>query len=1292
MMKRNRIFSLLLILCLTLSIMPAVMPQSVAAAAVPYFEVQPKTIYVPEGGTAELTFSLNIDPEGRDDIGLYLVQDSMTWQIDGHFADPAGNAAAPERDMTVVVGSSWVSDMPYRIRVQYRDAGNAVCSNTSELFYINPEPKFVKQPNSIYLDDIGDPDAFKAVSWEINFTPHGEFVFLIRDEDGKRGGPSCWGIADLRDSSSPIFLDASYISSDPYYIWVNTKDGAEYFSEPFYVLRKGSHVFERQPEDVVILDGMPAEVSWKVDYFPEPYTQTWNNYVDATFWLTGGPIGFHQSVKLISAYRYINGDNHEVSIEEDRDMSITIDADWVCDKPYQIAIIEDDAPQIIRSKSFRVREAWTVSFRGNEYGQSIPDQHVITGERAMQPVVPSRNNGYVFGGWYTDPDFTELYDFSTPVTGTLTLYARWDLMHYEVSFDTGGGTPTVIRPQIIGHGGTVTRPAEPTREGGVFAGWYTDPEFAHIYDFGAPVTCAMTLFAKWDMQTFLVSFNSRGIGTSPPVQTVTYGETAAEPPEPTAANYIFGGWFKNGGFAEENRYDFSEPVMANTNLNAKWTKICTLSFSAEGGTGSMSSVQKNQGQSFTLPACGFTAPEGKRFKYWASGGSYFSAGRTITVTDDMVFRAVWDNIPYRRISFDMNGFGEQADTMFVELNTVPAGPPSDPAADGRTFTGWYTTKQAADRGAAGYLFDFSRPLTDDVTLYAGWRDNSRYTIHLSICGSGYGSASLRGTGLEQLDSETYTANPGVTVFVENITPAAGSITGEAEWGRDWIRAGNTSIGNRFNKDFTMPAGDIYVDVHFTALPVDEGGHLHNEDTLVHCAEQPHSCTVDGCSEHWECPICGQWFYINYRGEFDSVYSKEAYIDRHPGHMPGALVFENEIPATCTEAGFREKMIYCTVCGEELMTREFEDVPATGHAWGVPEYVWADDYSSVTATAVCQNDECHVISETSSAYLWDRNDASCFENEWSIFRAEEFNDPIFEPQMEMVVEAPALGHDWDGGRTEIEPTCDEDGRLIRFCTRCECVKTENIPALGHNWDTPSYTWSGDNTVTAAAVCRTDGSHTVTETVTSVYSVLTPAGCTTGGIGIRTAAFSGVPFTEQVLAVPISAPGHDWDEPEFVWSDDFGSAFAVFTCRRDSDHSETVIAEVSSETTVEPTVDSEGRIAYTAAVLMGGREYTDTLEKTLPAIGLAITSQPEDFSGQVGDEVSFTVEAIGRGLSYQWQYSSDGGAHWGNSGLPGNKTATLTTTLTEARLVYRFRCVVTDGSGKKLNSDIVRMIKR
>ena len=92
----------------------------------------------------------------------------------------------------------------------------------------------------------------------------------------------------------------------------------------------------------------------------------------------------------------------------------------------------------------------------------------------------------------------------------------------------------------------------------------------------------------------------------------------------------------------------------------------------------------------------------------------------------------------------------------------------------------------------------------------------------------------------------------------------------------------------------------------------------------------------------------------------------------------------------------------------------------------------------------------------------------------------------------------------------------------------------------------------------------------------------------------------------------------------------------------------------------------------------------------AVALAIIAQPADFTGKVGDTVRFTVEATGEGLTYQWQYLTPSGK-WVNSGMTGNKTATLSMSFTEARLQYSFRCIVTDGSGDSAASNTVKLLK-
>ena len=66
---------------------------------------------------------------------------------------------------------------------------------------------------------------------------------------------------------------------------------------------------------------------------------------------------------------------------------------------------------------------------------------------------------------------------------------------HRVKFDVKGGSP--VDGQTPASGSTVTKPADPTREGYTFAGWYTDEACTEEYKFDAAVTADMTLYAKW---------------------------------------------------------------------------------------------------------------------------------------------------------------------------------------------------------------------------------------------------------------------------------------------------------------------------------------------------------------------------------------------------------------------------------------------------------------------------------------------------------------------------------------------------------------------------------------------------------------------------------------------------------------------------------------------------------------------------------------------------------------------------------------------------------------------------
>ncbi len=83
----------------------------------------------------------------------------------------------------------------------------------------------------------------------------------------------------------------------------------------------------------------------------------------------------------------------------------------------------------------------------------------------------------------------------TPVPGSTPTPTPTPDATYTVAFDTNGGS--AVADAHVKSGATVEKPAAPTRSGYRFGGWYTDQALKHVYDFSAPVTASMTLYAKW---------------------------------------------------------------------------------------------------------------------------------------------------------------------------------------------------------------------------------------------------------------------------------------------------------------------------------------------------------------------------------------------------------------------------------------------------------------------------------------------------------------------------------------------------------------------------------------------------------------------------------------------------------------------------------------------------------------------------------------------------------------------------------------------------------------------------
>ncbi|MHB8962094.1 MAG: InlB B-repeat-containing protein [Saccharofermentanales bacterium] len=115
-------------------------------------------------------------------------------------------------------------------------------------------------------------------------------------------------------------------------------------------------------------------------------------------------------------------------------------------------------------------------------------------------IEPPTKEGATFLGWYKDIACTQLFTFDTPVTSDITLYIKWSVAAFTVTFDKNGGT-TEANPRIRtvnANTATALPTTNPTRAGYTFAGWNTTANGSGMaFTSSTIVTADMTVYAQW---------------------------------------------------------------------------------------------------------------------------------------------------------------------------------------------------------------------------------------------------------------------------------------------------------------------------------------------------------------------------------------------------------------------------------------------------------------------------------------------------------------------------------------------------------------------------------------------------------------------------------------------------------------------------------------------------------------------------------------------------------------------------------------------------------------------------
>ena len=292
--------------------------------------------------------------------------------------------------------------------------------------------------------------------------------------------------------------------------------------------------------------------------------------------------------------------------------------------------------------------AYTLAFDGNGGKASESSRKVQYGNQYGTLPTATRT-GYAFQGWYTARSGGSQVSSSTTMeAANTTVYAHWTVNTYTVSFDSNGGS--AVASQSVRYGSKATQPANPTRAGHTFQGWYTARSGGSKYDFGTAVTGDVTLYAHWSVNSYTLTFDGNGGKPSEASRTVAYGGQYGSLPTATRTGYAFQGWYtaRDGGTKVSPSTTMGA---ADTTLYARWSvNSYTVSFDSDGGS-NVPAQKVRYGSKASRPADPTSA--GHTFQGWYTsrdGGSKYDFGTA--VTGDVTLHAHWAKEPaaLRRLS------------------------------------------------------------------------------------------------------------------------------------------------------------------------------------------------------------------------------------------------------------------------------------------------------------------------------------------------------------------------------------------------------------------------------------------------------------------------------------------------------------------------------------------------------------------------------------------------------------------------------------------------------------------
>lgn len=382
---------------------------------------------------------------------------------------------------------------------------------------------------------------------------------------------------------------------------------------------------------------------------------------------------------------------------------------------------------------------------GTPASQTVPYNTAAADKSGWAAGDTGKIPGYRFDGWYTAPNGGNKYDFNTPLTNNVTVYAHWIGNGYTVRFTgngaTGGGTPDQAFQYNIGQ--NLHRNGF-TRDGYTFTGWkradnqqaYGDGQW--VTNLTTQPNGIVTMVAQWSANEAHIRYNP-----NPPA-----GKTAGGQGTPnwdghtgdtpaiggngwTIDGYTFAGWTTSpDGGGTKYAPGASWTANGTLTLYAQWTPgEAGLTYDGNGATGGKTDPQNGvTDQKVNVRQNGFTR-DGYTFVRWDTQadcrGKAVNPGDKWTLQGSSTLYACWAGVA-QTLTYHGNGAtggntaaqsGKTGDELTTNANGF--------TRDGYTFVRWDTAKDgsgtAYGEGKNGVSQYVMKPAGND--LYAIWKAN-----------------------------------------------------------------------------------------------------------------------------------------------------------------------------------------------------------------------------------------------------------------------------------------------------------------------------------------------------------------------------------------------------------------------------------------------------------------------------------------------------------------------------------------------------------------------------------------